>query len=67
MPNELRERIAADVRQALADRTIVQRLEAGGQEVVRGSAAEFAADIDKQRLGAAENARVLGLKAAQPQ
>jgi tripartite-type tricarboxylate transporter receptor subunit TctC len=67
MPNELRERIAADVRQALADPTIVQRLEAGGQEVVPGSAAEFAADIEKQRLGAAENARVLGLKAAQPQ
>jgi tripartite-type tricarboxylate transporter receptor subunit TctC len=67
MPNELRERIAADVRQTLADPTIVQRLEAGGQEVVPGSAAEFAADIDKQRLGAAENARVLGLKAAQPQ
>jgi tripartite-type tricarboxylate transporter receptor subunit TctC len=67
MPNELRERIAADVRQALADPTIVQRLEATGQEVVPGSAAEFAADIDKQRLGAAENARVLDLKAAQPQ
>jgi hypothetical protein len=33
----------------------------------RPPAAEFAADIDKQRLGAAENARVLGLKAAQPQ
>jgi tripartite-type tricarboxylate transporter receptor subunit TctC len=67
MLNELRERIAADVRQALADPTIVQRLEASGQEVVPGSAAEFAADIDKQRAGAAENARVLGLKAAQPQ
>lgn len=37
----------------------------GGQEVVPGSAAEFAADIEKQRIGAAENARVLGLKAAQ--
>src|SRR6185503_1381806 len=41
MPNELRERIAADVRQALTDPTIVQRLEAGGQEVIPGSAAEF--------------------------
>jgi len=67
MPNELRERIATDVRQALTDPTIVQRLEAGGQDVVPGSAAAFAADIDKQRLGAAENAKVLGLKAAQPQ
>jgi tripartite-type tricarboxylate transporter receptor subunit TctC len=67
MPNELRERIAADVRQALTDPTIVKRLEAGGQDVVPGSAAEFAADIEKQSLGAAENAKVLGLKAAQPQ
>jgi tripartite-type tricarboxylate transporter receptor subunit TctC len=65
MPDELRERIAADVRQALTDPKIVQRLEAGGQEVVPGSAAEFAADIDKQRIGAAENAKVLGIKAAQ--
>jgi tripartite-type tricarboxylate transporter receptor subunit TctC len=65
MPNELRERIATDVRQALADPKIVQRLQATGQDVVPGSAAEFAADIDKQRAGAAENAKVLGLKAAQ--
>jgi tripartite-type tricarboxylate transporter receptor subunit TctC len=65
MPNDLRERIAADVRQALADPEIVRRLEAGGQDVVPGSAAEFATDIEKQRAGAAENAKVLGLKAAQ--
>jgi len=64
MSNELRERIAADVREALADAKIKQRLEATGQEVVPGTAAEFAADIDKQRQGAAENARVLGIKAA---
>jgi tripartite-type tricarboxylate transporter receptor subunit TctC len=65
MPNELREKIATDVRAALADPAIIKRLEATGQEVVPGSAAEFAADIDKQRVGAAENARVLGIKAAQ--
>jgi len=64
MPNELRERIAADVREALADAKIKERLEATGQEVVPGTASEFAADIDKQRRGAAENARVLGIKAA---
>jgi tripartite-type tricarboxylate transporter receptor subunit TctC len=64
MPLERRERVASDVRQALADPLIVQRLEAGGQEVVPGSAAEFAADIDKQSRGAAENAKVLGIKAA---
>jgi hypothetical protein len=53
------------VRAVLADTTIVSRLHATGQEVVPGSAAEFAADIDKQHLGAAENAKVLGIRAAQ--
>ncbi len=43
---------------------IVDRLQATGQEVVPGSAAEFAADIEKQHIGAAENAKVLGIKAA---
>src|SRR5215203_4447544 len=64
MPGELREKIATDVRAALADRVIVDRLQATGQEVVPGSAAEFAADIEKQHIGAAENAKVLGIKAA---
>ena len=64
MPNELREKIATDVRAALADPVIVDRLQATGQEVVPGSAAEFAADIEKQHIGAAENAKVLGIKAA---
>ncbi len=66
MPNELREKIATDVREVLADPAIVSRLEATGQEVVPGSAAQFASDIDKQRVGAADNAKVLGIKAAAP-
>ena len=65
MPLELRERIAADVKAALADPAIVQRLSATGQVVVPGSAAEFAASIEQQRIGVAELARVLGIKAAQ--
>lgn len=65
MPNDLRERIAADVRTALSDPAIVSRLEATGQVVVPGSAAEFTASIDKQRKTVAELARVLGIKAAQ--
>ena len=65
MPSALREKIATDVRAALADPVIIERLQATGQEVVPGSAAEFAADIDKQHVGAAENAKVLGIKAAQ--
>src|SRR5215207_6447275 len=50
MPNELREKIATDVRAALADPVIVDRLQATGQEVVPGSAAEFAAEIEKQHI-----------------
>jgi tripartite-type tricarboxylate transporter receptor subunit TctC len=64
MPIELRERIAADVKDVLADPTIVSRLQATGQDVVPGSAAEFAAAIDKQRAAAAETAKILGIKAA---
>jgi tripartite-type tricarboxylate transporter receptor subunit TctC len=65
LPNEVRERIATDVKAALADPSIASRLEATGQVVVPGSAAEFAASIDKQRATVAEHARVLGIKAAQ--
>ncbi len=64
MPGELRERIAADVREAIADPKIVERLHATGQEVVPGSAAQFAASIDKQRETVAGIAKVLGIKAA---
>jgi tripartite-type tricarboxylate transporter receptor subunit TctC len=64
MPNELRERIAADVKAAVADPIIIDRLHATGQEVVPGTAAEFAASIDKQRTTVAEIAQVLGIKAA---
>jgi tripartite-type tricarboxylate transporter receptor subunit TctC len=64
MPDALREKIAADVKDVLADAAIVSRLQATGQEVVPGSAAEFAAAIDRQRAGVAETAKVLGIKAA---
>jgi tripartite-type tricarboxylate transporter receptor subunit TctC len=65
MPNELRERIAADVKAVLADQAIAQRLTATGQEVVPGSAAEFAAAIERQRQGVETIAKLLGIKAAQ--
>jgi tripartite-type tricarboxylate transporter receptor subunit TctC len=64
MPYELRERIARDVRDAIADPKIVDRLHATGQEVVPGTAAEFSASIDKQRVTVAGIAKVLGIKAA---
>jgi tripartite-type tricarboxylate transporter receptor subunit TctC len=63
-PTALRERIAADVKTALADSTIVQRLTATGQVVVPGSAAEFATSIEKQSAGIADIAKVLGIEAA---
>jgi len=65
MPNELRERIAVDVKAALADPTIVTRLEATGQVVVPGTSAEFVVAIEKQRAGVAAVAKVLGITAAQ--
>ena len=67
MPVDLRKRIAADVRIALADPTIVTRLNATGQVVVPGSGAEFAAAIEKQRASVAKIAKLLGLKAATDQ
>jgi tripartite-type tricarboxylate transporter receptor subunit TctC len=63
-PVDLRGRIATDVTAALADPTIAKRLFASGQVVVPGSAAEFAAEIEKQRASVAKIAKVLGLKAA---
>ena len=56
---------ANGIKAVLADPAIVSRLQATGQVVVPGSAAEFAASIDKQRATVAELAKVLGIKAAQ--
>jgi tripartite-type tricarboxylate transporter receptor subunit TctC len=64
MPDDLRERISADIRAALADPLIVSRLHATGQEVVPGSAAAFAADIERQRDTVAGIAKILGIQAA---
>jgi tripartite-type tricarboxylate transporter receptor subunit TctC len=64
MSTSLRERIAADVRTALADPVIHSRLTATGQLVVPGSATDFAASMNKQRAGLAEVVSVLGIKAA---
>jgi tripartite-type tricarboxylate transporter receptor subunit TctC len=60
----LRERISADVKATLADAAVVQRLTATGQTVVPGSAAEFAAALEKQREALAGFAKVLGITAA---
>jgi tripartite-type tricarboxylate transporter receptor subunit TctC len=65
MPNEVRERLAADIRDVAADPLLVQRLTATGQVVNFGTAAEFSAEIDKQRAQVAATGRVLGVKPAQ--
>jgi tripartite-type tricarboxylate transporter receptor subunit TctC len=64
MPATLRERIATEVKIALADPTIHARLTATGQVVVPGSAADLAASIEKQRANLIEVAKVLGIKPA---
>ena len=64
MPLSLRERIATDVKAALADPAIAQRLTATGQTVMPGSASEFAAAIEKQRASLEGFAKVLGISAA---
>jgi tripartite-type tricarboxylate transporter receptor subunit TctC len=64
LPQLARERIAADVKTALADPSIHSRLTATGQVVFSGTAAELATSIDKQRADLVEVAKVLGIKQA---
>lgn len=65
VPAELRERIAADVKEVAADPEITKRLEAIGLRVIPGGAAEFAASIKEQSDRLADTAAVLGLKPKQ--
>jgi tripartite-type tricarboxylate transporter receptor subunit TctC len=64
MPDELRNRIAADVMAVGADPTIEERLRVTAQLVRPGNAADFAAEIAQQRARVAAAAKELGLKAA---
>jgi len=65
LPAEARERIGADVREALRDPAIAARLTETGQVVNPGTAAEFSAAIDAQRAQAAAVGKLLGIKPAQ--
>jgi tripartite-type tricarboxylate transporter receptor subunit TctC len=65
LPNDLRERIAADIRTAMADPLVVSRLTATGQVVSPGSAAELATSMAEQRSKLDAIAKVLGIKPAQ--
>ena len=65
MTDALRDRIAADVRTAIADPVIAERLTATGQIVSPGTPGEFAAAIDEQAAHLATFAKALGIKPKQ--
>ena len=65
MADDLRERIAADIREVAADPTIGARLLSTGQLISPGRPAEFAASIDEQRADVAKIAKEMGIKPAQ--
>jgi tripartite-type tricarboxylate transporter receptor subunit TctC len=65
MPQALRERIAADIKEFAGDPAIAAKLTASGQVVNPGTAAEFAADLADQRKAVGNIGDVLGIKAAQ--
>jgi tripartite-type tricarboxylate transporter receptor subunit TctC len=64
-PATIRDRVAADVKAAATDPTIIARLTSTGQIVSPGTAAEFAAATKVQQDKAAAIGRELGIKVAQ--
>jgi tripartite-type tricarboxylate transporter receptor subunit TctC len=65
MADDLRDRIAADIRAVAEDPEIKARLTATGQLVRPGTAAEFAAAINEQAANLADFAKTLGVKPSQ--
>jgi len=65
IPAEVRERIAKDVVEFSADAEIIDRLTKTGQVVNPGGPKAFMDSIAHQRAGAAETAKIVGLKSAQ--
>ncbi len=65
MPAAPREKIAADIREVVADPAVAAKLTASGQVVNPGGPAEFAADLKDQRAKVAEIGKMLGIKPAQ--
>lgn len=62
MPNDLRDRIAADVRAVAADPVISERLAPLGQTARSGTPAEFSAMLDRQRAQVAAIAKAIRLE-----
>jgi tripartite-type tricarboxylate transporter receptor subunit TctC len=65
IPDELRDRIASDVRAVASDPAIRERLSAVGQTARPGTAAEFAALLDQYRRRLADLAKAIDFKATQ--
>ena len=65
MADDVRARIADDIRAVAADPAIVQKLTATGQIVSPGNGAEFAASIAQQRAQVAAVAKLFGNKPVQ--
>jgi tripartite-type tricarboxylate transporter receptor subunit TctC len=66
MAEDIRERIAADIREVAGDPAIGARLLSTGQLVSPGRPAEFAASIEEQRGVVARIAKEMGIKPGQP-
>ena len=64
MPDALKERIAADVAAVCADEEVRRKLEAGGHNVLAGTAGELRAGIDRQRAWLAEVGRLVDIRDA---
>jgi tripartite-type tricarboxylate transporter receptor subunit TctC len=63
--DEVRNKIAADIREVATDPVIVERFAATGQVLNPGTAAEFSKGIEYQRSQVAATGRVLGITPAQ--
>ena len=65
MPQSVRDRIAADIRQVVSDPEIEAKLSATGQVVNPGTPAEFETALDDQRATVKQIGETLGIKPAQ--
>jgi tripartite-type tricarboxylate transporter receptor subunit TctC len=64
MPLKVRERIAKDIREIVADPAIAAKLTASGQVVNPGTPNEFAATLNDQRSTVKKIGNTLGIKPA---
>jgi tripartite-type tricarboxylate transporter receptor subunit TctC len=62
LPNDLKEKIAADVKAAAADGTIAEKLKATGQVINVGGPQEFAGAIEAQRAKIAATVKAIDFK-----